>query len=204
LEEIPMAVTAQDVKRLHDQTGAGVLDCKRALEEAKGDFEEAIAILRKRGVQVATKRSGKAVTEGVIWSYIHAGNQVGVLVEVNCETDFVARTAEFRHFAEEVSMQIAAMRPRWVSPEDVPEQVLQREREILREQALGEGKPEHIVEKMVEGRLRKFYEENCLIKQPYIRDDRLTIEDLLNELMGKTGERIVIRRFVRYQVGEEA
>ncbi len=198
-----MPVSPQDVKRLHDQTGAGIMDCKRALEEANGDFEEAIAILRKAGVKVATKRAGKATTEGVVWSYIHAGNQVGVMVEINCETDFVARTDEFRKFAEEVAMQIAAMRPRWVAPEDVPEEVLEREKEILREQARSEGKPEHIVEKMVEGRLRKFYEENCLIKQPYIRDDRLTIEDLLNELMGKTGEKIVIRRFVRYQVGEE-
>ena len=198
-----MPVSPQDVKRLHDQTGAGIMDCKRALEEANGDFEEAIAILRKAGVKVATKRAGKATTEGVVWSYIHAGNQVGVMVEVNCETDFVARTDEFRKFAEEVAMQIAAMRPRWVAPEDVPEEVLEREKEILREQARSEGKPEHIIEKMVEGRLRKFYEENCLIKQPYIRDDRLTIEDLLNELMGKTGEKIVIRRFVRYQVGEE-
>lgn len=198
-----MAVSAADVKRLHDQTGAGILDCKRALEEANGDFEEAIAILRKSGIRVATKRAGKATREGVVWAYIHAGNQVGVLVEINCETDFVARTEDFRKFAEEVAMQIAAMRPRWVSPDDVPEEELEKEKEILREQARSEGKPDHIVEKMVEGRLRKFYEENCLIKQPYIRDDRLTIEDLLNELMGKTGERVVIRRFVRYQVGEE-
>ena len=198
-----MPISAQDVKKLHDQTGAGMLDCKRALEEANGDFEKAIAILRKKGVQVASKRADKATTEGVVWAYIHAGNQVGVLVEVNCETDFVARTQDFRTFAEEVAMQIAAMRPRWVSPEDVPEEVLEQEKEILREQAEREGKPPHVIEKMVEGRLRKFYEENCLLKQPYIRDDKLTIEDLLNELMGKTGERIQIRRFVRYQVGEE-
>lgn len=198
-----MPISAEDVKRLHDQTGAGILDCKRALEEAKGDFEEAVAILRKHGVHVALKRSDKAASEGVVWSYIHAGSQVGVLVEVNCETDFVARTPEFREFAEEVAMQIAAMRPQWVAPEDVPEDVLAREREILTEQARAEGKPDNIIEKMVEGRLRKFYEEMCLIKQTYIRDDRLTIEDLLNELMGKTGERVQVRRFVRYQVGEE-
>ncbi|MBC7288731.1 MAG: translation elongation factor Ts, partial [Armatimonadetes bacterium] len=190
-------------KKLHEQTGAGMLDCKRALEEANGDFEEAIAILRKKGVRVATKRAGKATREGIVWAYIHAGNQVGVLVEVNCETDFVARTEDFRRFAEEVAMQIAAMRPRWVAPEDVPEEALEREKEILREQAAAEGKPPHVVEKMVEGRLRKFYEENCLLKQPYIRDDRLTIEDLLNDLMAKTGERIQVRRFTRYQVGEE-
>jgi len=198
-----MPISAQDVKKLHDQTGAGILDCKRALEEANGDFEKAIAILRKKGVQVASKRADKATKEGVICAYIHAGSQVGVLVEINCETDFVARTEDFRKFADEVAMQIAAMRPRWVAPEDVPEEVLEQEKEILREQAEREGKPPHVIEKMVEGRLRKFYEENCLLKQPYIRDDKLTIEDLLNELMGKTGERIQIRRFVRYQVGEE-
>lgn len=198
-----MAISAADVKKLHDQTGAGMIDCKRALEEAGGNFEEAIAILRKKGVRVATKRAEKPTTQGLVHSYIHAGGQVGVLVEVNCETDFVARTEDFRTFCEEVAMQIAAMRPRWVAPEDVPEEALEREREILREQALAEGKPAQVVEKMVEGRLRKFYEENCLLKQPYIRNDSQTVEDLLNDLMAKTGERIAVRRFVRYQVGEE-
>jgi len=198
-----MPISAEDVKRLHDQTGAGIMDCKRALEEANGNFDEAVAILRKQGIRVARKRADKATQEGVVWSYIHAKNQIGVLVEVNCETDFVARTEEFQEFAQEVAMQIAAMRPQWVSPEDVPEEIVQREREILSEQARSEGKPDHVIEKMVEGRLRKFFEETCLIKQKYIRDDRLTIEDLLNELMGKTGERIMVRRFVRYQVGEE-
>ncbi|MGD9518205.1 MAG: translation elongation factor Ts [Armatimonadota bacterium] len=198
-----MPISAGDVKRLHEQTGAGMLDCKKALEQADGDFEEAVAILRKSGVQVAGKRAGKSTSQGVVWSYIHAGSQVGVLVEINCETDFVGRTEDFRQFAEEVAMQIAAMRPRWVSPEDVPAEVLEREKEILTEQARAEGKPENVIEKMVEGRLRKFYEENCLLRQPYIRDDRLTIEDLLHELVAKTGERVVIRRFVRYQVGEE-
>lgn len=198
-----MSVSAADVKKLHDQTGAGMIDCKRALEEAGGNFEEAVAILRKKGVRVATKRAAKPTTQGLVHSYIHAGGQVGVLVEVNCETDFVARTEDFRTFCEEVAMQIAAMRPRWVAPEDVPEEALEREREILREQALAEGKPPQVVEKMVEGRLRKFYEENCLLKQPYIRNDSQTIEDLLNDLMAKTGEKVAVRRFVRYQVGEE-
>jgi elongation factor Ts len=196
-------VGIEAIKKLHEQTGAGILACKEALEEAGGNFAEAIAILRKRGIRVATKRAGKPTAEGVVWAYIHAGNQVGVLVEVNCETDFVARTEDFRRFAEEIAMQVAAMQPRWVAPEDVPPEVLEREREILRQQALAEGKPEHVVDKMVEGRLRKFYEENCLLKQSYIRDDRLTVEDLLNELMAKTGERVVVRRFVRYQVGED-
>ncbi len=198
-----MPVSAADIKKLHDQTGAGISDCREALEEAGGDFEEAVALLRKKGVKVAAKRAEKPTTQGQVCSYIHAGSQVGVLVEVNCETDFVARTEDFRNFCEEVAMQIAAMRPLWVSPEDVPPEALEREREILREQAFAEGKPAQVVEKMVEGRLRKFYEENCLLKQPYIRNDSLTVEDLLNDLIGKTGERIAIRRFVRYQVGEE-
>ncbi len=198
-----MPVSAEDIKRLHDHTGAGMLDCKKALEEANGDFEEAVVILRKKGIKVATKRASKAASEGLVFSYIHAGSQVGVLVEVNCETDFVGRTDDFRNFCEEVSMQIAAMHPRWVAPEDVPQEAMEREREILAEQAKTEGKPENVIEKMVEGRLRKFYEDNCLLKQPYIRNDSVTIEDLLNELMGKTGERVVVRRFVRYQVGEE-
>jgi elongation factor Ts len=198
-----MAISPADIKKLHDQTGAGVLECKKALEESGGDFEEAVAILRKKGIKVASKRASKAASEGMVYAYIHAGSQVGVLVEVNCETDFVARTDDFRVFCEEISMQIAAMRPRWVAPEDVPQEAMDREREILREQALGEGKPANVVDKMVEGRLRKFYEDNCLLKQPYIRNDSLSIEDLLNELMGKTGERVVVRRFVRYQVGEE-
>ena len=198
-----MASSAEEIKRLHDQTGAGLLDCKKALEEANGDFEEAVVILRKKGIKVAAKRASKDASEGLVYAYIHAGNQVGVLVEVNCETDFVGRTEDFRNFCEEISMQIAAMHPRWVSPEDVPQDAMEREREILTEQAKTEGKPEAVIEKMVEGRLRKYYEENCLLKQPYIRNDSVTIEDLLNELMGKTGERIVVRRFARYQVGEE-
>jgi elongation factor Ts len=198
-----MPISAEDIKKLHEQTGAGILECKKALEEAGGDFEEAVAILRKKGVKVAAKRASKTASEGMVYSYIHAGSQVGVLVEVNCETDFLARTDDFRTFCEEISMQIAAMRPRWVAPEDVPQEAMDRERDILREQAKTEGKPENVIEKMVEGRLRKFYEDNCLLKQPYIRNDSLSIEDLLNELMGKTGERAVVRRFVRYQVGEE-
>ncbi|NSW55677.1 MAG: translation elongation factor Ts [Armatimonadetes bacterium] len=198
-----MAVSAQDVKKLREITGAGMLDCKKALEEANGDFEEAIATLRKKGIAVAAKREGKTASEGTIASYIHAGDQIGVLVEVNCETDFVARTDDLKNFAKELCMQVAAQQPRWIAPEDVPESALEKEREILREQALSEGKPESIVDKMVEGRMRKFYETYCLLKQPYIRDDSKTIEDLLNDVVAKTGEKIVIRRFTRYQVGAE-
>ena len=198
-----MSITAEDIKKLRAKTGAGIMDCKNALNEADGDMEEAVAILRKKGISVAAKREGKTATEGTVATYVHAGDQIGVLVEVNCETDFVARTDEFKAFARELCMQIAAQQPRWVSPEEVPEEALEKERRILTEQALSEGKPEHIVEKMVEGRMRKFYETYCLVKQPYIRDDSRTIEDLLNDLLAKTGEKIVIRRFVRYQVGEE-
>lgn len=198
-----MSISAQDVKKLREKTGAGMMDCKNALTEADGDFDEAVAVLRKKGVSVATKREGKVATEGTVAAYVHAGDQIGVLVEVDCETDFVARTDEFKSFARELCMQIAAQQPKWVSAEDVPEEALDKERAILKDQALAEGKPEHIVEKMVEGRMRKFYETYCLINQPYIRDDSRSIEDLLNDLLAKTGERLVIRRFVRYQVGEE-
>jgi elongation factor Ts len=198
-----MAITAEDVKRLRAKTGAGMMDCKNALVEANGDFEEAVANLRKKGVAVAAKREGKTASQGTIATYVHAGDQIGVLVEVNCETDFVARTDEFRAFGREVCMQIAAQQPRWVRPDDVPPEAVEKEREILREQALNEGKPANIVERMVEGRVSKFYQLYCLLKQPYIRDDTRTIEDLLNELLAKTGEKVEIRRFVRYQVGEE-
>lgn len=198
-----MAVNTQDIRKLREQTGAGMLDCKNALTEADGDLEEAVAILRKKGVSVAAKREGKTATEGTVSTYVHAGDQIGVLVEVNCETDFVARTDDFKAFAAELCMQVAAQQPRWVAPDDVPEEALAKEREILKEQALAEGKPENIVEKMIEGRLRKFYETHCLLKQPYIRDDSQTIEDLLNDVLGKTGEKVSVRRFIRFQVGEE-
>ena len=198
-----MAISAEQVKKLRAHTGAGIMDCKAALVEADGDFDEAVVILRKKGIQVAAKRDAKQTTAGVVCAYVHAGEKIGVLVEVNCETDFVARTADFRDFAKEVAMQVAAQQPTWVSPGDVPEQAVARERQILSEQAQTEGKPDHIVEKMVEGRLNKFYEQRCLMNQPYIRDDDIVIQDLLNHLVAKVGEKIVVRRFVRYQVGEE-
>ena len=198
-----MAVSTEEVKKLRERTGAGIMDCKGALEKANGDMEEAVAILRKQGIEVAATREAKATEQGSVAAYVHAGEQIGVLVEVNCETDFVARTQEFKEFAKNVAMQVAALQPRWVTPEDVPEEELAKEREILTEQAQTEGKPEHIVEKMVEGRLKKFYSQYCLLEQPYIRDDNITIQDLLNELTASIGEKIVIRRFVRYQVGEE-
>lgn len=198
-----MAISAADVKKLREQTGAGMLDCKNALTEANGDFEEAVATLRKKGISVAAKREGKTASQGVVTSYIHAGGQIGVLVEVNCETDFVAKTEDFQAFAREIAMQVAAQQPRWVGKDEVPADALDKERQILKEQALNEGKPANIVEKMVEGRMNKFYETYCLLNQPYIRDDSKTIEDLLNDLLAKTGEKVIVRRFVRFQVGEE-
>lgn len=198
-----MAISAQDVKTLREKTGAGMLDCKKALEEANGDIEEAVAALRKKGISVAAKREGKTASEGTIAAYVHAGDQIGVLVEVDCETDFVARTDDFKAFARELAMQVAAQQPRWVSSDEVPPDALDKERDILKEQALSEGKPENIVEKMVEGRMRKFYETYCLLNQAYIRDDSKTIEDLLNDVVAKTGEKVVVRRFVRFQVGAE-
>ncbi len=198
-----MSVDAQKVKELREKTGAGFMDCKNALTEAEGDMEQAVDLLRQKGIDVAMAREGKAAEEGIIASYVHAGNQIGVLVDLRCETDFVARTDEFREFGRDLAMQVAAMHPKWIAPEDVPSEVVEREKEVLTQQALEEGKPEHIVEKMVEGRLQKFYENVCLMKQPFIRDDSLTIEDKLNELIAACGERLVVARFVRYQVGED-
>jgi len=198
-----MAISAGDVKRLREKTGAGFMDCKAALEQCGGDFEAAVDALRKKGIAVATKKADKATQQGLVSCYIHAGDQVGVMLEVNCQTDFAARTPEFREFAHNVAMQIAAMRPRWVSRDEVPPDAIERERAVLVEQAKTEGKPQDIAEKMVEGRMRKFYEEYCLLDQKYIRDDSMTINDLLLALTGKTGELIVVRRFARFQVGEE-
>ncbi len=306
-----MAVSNEDILKLRQVTGAGIMDCKRALEEAGGDSEKAVDILRKKGIEVASTRESKSATEGVVASYVEGNGQIGVLVEVNCETDFAARSDDFREFAgniamqiadtqngscslddllketyihdeslaveellnevtgklgervvirrfvryqvgemageredesaiagtvisyvhageqigvlveincesasatladdfgefaHNIAMQVAAMQPKWICEEDVPEELLEREREVLSEQAKAEGKPEHIIEKMVEGRLRKFYSQVCLLNQPYIRDDDITIDELLNELTGKLGERLVIRRFARYQVGED-
>jgi elongation factor Ts len=196
-------ITAKEVRELRDKTGAGVLACKKALEEVDGDMEEAIALLRKKGEEIAGKRVGRTTSNGCIYSYIHAGEQVGVMVDVNCESDFVARNEDFRRFAKDVAMQITAMSPRWVSREEVPPEALAKEREILLEQARAEGKPEHIIEKMVEGRLNKFYEIHCLLDQPFIRDDSVTIQSLLTDLIARSGENIVVRRFCRFQVGEE-
>jgi elongation factor Ts len=190
---------------LREKTGGGIMACKRALQETGGNMEEAVALLRKQGEQIAEKRAGRATSSGIIASYVHAGDQIGVMVEINCESDFVARNEDFQQFAKDVAMQIAAMQPKWLCRENVPEEVLEKEREILIEQAKEEGKPDHIVEKMVEGRLRKFYEQHCLLDQAFIKDEAggQSIQDLMTDVIARTGENVSIRRFVRYQVGEE-
>jgi elongation factor Ts len=195
-------VSLELIKQLRERTAAGFMDCKRALEEAKGDIEKAIDILRKKGLAIATKRAAKETLEGVVATYIHSNKKIGVLVEVNCETDFVARTSEFQEFAHNLAMQIAATNPVAVSREQVPPEILEREKKIYEEQLKEAGKPENIIPKIIEGKLEKFYKENVLLEQPFIKNPDLTIQDLLNELMAKTGEKIVIKRFCRFQIGE--
>ncbi|MCF8027239.1 MAG: translation elongation factor Ts [Desulfobacteraceae bacterium] len=195
-------ISADMVKQLRDRSGAGIMDCKEALSECDGDMEKAADYLRKKGLATAKKRSGKVAGDGVIQSYIHMGGKIGVLVEVNCETDFVAKTDEFKEFAKNIAMHIAASSPLGVVPEDIPEDLAEREREIYRQQVLEMGKPENVAEKIVEGKMNKFYKESCLMNQLYIRDTNLTISDVLNEMIAKTGEKITINRFARFQIGE--
>ncbi|RPF49699.1 translation elongation factor Ts (EF-Ts) [Thermodesulfitimonas autotrophica] len=197
-----MEVPAKLVKELRERTGVGMMECKKALAETGGDIEKAIVLLRERGLAAAAKRAGRVAAEGMIAAYIHPGSRVGVLVEVNCETDFVAKTDDFKNFVHDVTLQIAASRPEYVSREDVPPEVIDREREILRAQARAEGKPEKVVEKMVEGRLEKFFKEACLLEQPFVKNPDITVKDLLNEVIVRTGENVVIRRFIRYELGE--
>jgi len=191
------------VKELRDKTGAGMMDCKEALTISCGDFEKAVDHLRKKGMSAATKRSSKAAKDGVIASYIHMGGKIGVLVELNCETDFVAKTDDFRLLAKELTMHIAAANPRYLKSEDIPLDVLEREKEIYRSQALAEKKPEKIWDKIIEGKLRKYYEDVCLVDQKFIKDTAITIGTLVNNMIAKTGENIVIRRFIRYQLGAD-
>ena len=197
-----MAITAAQVQELRTKTGAGVMDCKRALEESRGDVAKAVTILRKQGAARADARMSRPTTEGMIASYIHAGGRIGVLVEVNCETDFVARTEEFRALAYDLAMHIAAEQPRYLEPEDVPEEEVEREKEVYRALAVKEGKPEKVLDRIVEGRLKKFYSEACLLEQPYVRDDQKTVRELIKGAMAGMGENIVVRRFLRYQLGE--
>ncbi|MHB1126597.1 MAG: translation elongation factor Ts [Bacillota bacterium] len=195
-------ITAADVKELRVRTGAGMMDCKKALAETNGDMEKAIEYLREKGLAAAAKKSGRIAAEGVVESYIHGQGRIGVLVEINCETDFVAKTAEFRELARDIAMQIAASKPEFVNRDEVPAELIDKEREILRAQALNEGKPEKIVDKMVEGRLDKYYKDLCLIEQAYIRDPDRTVNDLIMEKIAKIGENISIRRFARFEMGE--
>ena len=195
-------ITAQMVKELRDSTGAPFIDCKVALEEVAGDLDKALDILKIKGVAKASKKVGRETPEGIVASYIHAVGKIGVMVEVNCETDFVARNEEFQTFAREVAMQIAASNPKYISKEEIPESELEREKEILKAQVLESGKPENIAEKIVEGKIEKFFEEVCLLNQTYIRDSKVKINDLLQELIAKIGENIKVRRFARFQLGD--
>lgn len=199
-----MEVTVEMVKALREKTGCGMMDCKAALNEAKGDAEKAMDILRKKGLAAAARRAGRVAAQGLIDSYIHIGAKIGVLVEVNCESDFVARNIEFQAFVKDIAMQVTASNPQYVSRDDVPDGIIQHEKDILETQAQQEGKPEKAVEKIVEGRLEKFYSEVCLLDQPYIKDPKMIIQDLLAGLVAKIGENIVIRRFIRYQLGEKS
>lgn len=197
-----MEVTLQMIKELRERTSAGINDCKKALVEAEGDMDKAAVLLREKGLAAAAKRAGRVASEGIVDSYIHGGGRIGVLVEVNCETDFVAQNEKFREFVKNIAMQIAASSPLYVSREDVPQEALDKEKEVLRQQALNEGKPEKVVEKMVEGRMKKFYEDYCLLDQQYVKDPEITVQDLLNSLIAVIGEKITIRRFVRFERGE--
>lgn len=195
-------ISASSVKELREMTGAGMMDCKRALQEADGNIDKAVEILREKGLSAAAKKAGRIAAEGIVESYIHMGGKIGVMVEVNCETDFVAKTAEFKTFVRDIAMHIAASNPLYLNKEEVPEDVIAKEKEILRAQALNEGKPEKIVDKMVEGRIEKYFKEACLLEQPFVKDTDKTINDLVNEKVAEIGEKISIRRFVRYQMGE--
>ena len=190
-----MAISAKMVKALRDKTGIGMMDCKHALEETEGEFDKAVEWLRKKGIAVAEKRADRATKEGVIFAYIHPGDKLGVLVEVNCETDFVAKTDDFRAFAKDVAMQIAAMNPMVVKREQIPEDVLEKEKEIYRTQARNEGKPEKVLDRIVDGRLEKFYQEACLMEQPFVKDSEKTIQNRQTELIAKVGENITIRKY---------
>ena len=198
-----MSVDMAMVRKLREHTGIGILECKKALEAVSGDYDKAVEHLRKKGYEKAKSKSSRATNQGVINSYIHNNNRIGVLIEVACETDFVAKNEDFIQFTKDVSMQIAAMSPEYISSKDIPEAVIDKEKEIIREQLKNSGKPENIIDNIVEGKLKKYYSEACLLNQTYFKDDQFTIESLLTEQIHKIGENIVIKRFTRYEVGEE-
>jgi elongation factor Ts len=195
-------ISADLVKQLREKTGAGIMDCKKALAETAGDMEKAVEFLRKKGLATAAKRAGRAMSEGVIESYIHMGGKLGVIVEVGCETDFVAKNADFQDFARNIAMHIAATNPIGIRPEEIPQEIVDKELEIYKAQAKETGKPDNILEKIAQGNLQKFIKENCLLDQPYVRNPDITVADLLNELIAKIGENITVKRFARFQVGQ--
>jgi elongation factor Ts len=197
-----MAITTEQIKELREATGAGILECRSALEEAKGDYEKAVDILRERGLAKAAKRSDREASDGLIELYSHGGGRVGVIVEVNCETDFVSRSEAFRNLAHEIALQIAAGSPLWVKAEDVPQAAIDREKEVARNRAKEEGKPEGSLDKIVEGRIEKYLDEVVLLRQAYIRDEKRNMHDLISEAVGTIGENIVVRRFSRWELGE--
>ncbi len=197
-----MSISAQTVKELREKTGAGMMDCKKALSETNGDLEKAINYLREKGIAKAAKRAGRVTSEGVIYSYIHPGSKLGVLVEINCETDFVARNEDFQTFAKDIAMQIAASSPVAVKREDIDPKIIEQEKVIYRQQALNEGKPEKILDKIVDGKLEKFYAESCLLEQVFVKDNDRTIKDIQNDIIAKIGENITIKRFARFMLGE--
>jgi elongation factor Ts len=196
-------IKAAQVKELRERTGAGMMDCKKALIETKGDIEKAIVYLREHGLAIAAKKAGRVAKDGRIEAYIHAGAKLGVLIEVNCETDFVAKTDDYQELCRELAMQVAASNPLYVDRADVPQERVEAEKEILELQAKNEGKPEKVIDKIISGRLEKFFQEVCLLEQPYIREPDRTVQDLINEYIAKLGENIIVRRFCRFQVGEE-
>jgi len=199
-----MEITAPMVKELREKTGAGVMDCKEALRENNGDIEEAIRYLREKGIKASERRANRAASEGIVTSYIHMGNKVGVLLELNCESDFVARNEEFQRLAKDIAMQVAATNPQYINQEDVPKEAIENEKAILKTQAINEGKPEKVIDRIVGGRLSRFYSEHCLMEQPFIRDDSQTVGQLVKESIAKFGENIVVRRFTRYLLGQES
>jgi elongation factor Ts len=190
------------IKELREATGVGILDCKEALETSNGDFDQAVEYLREKGIAAAAKRAGRTASDGVIAAYVHHGNRIAAMVELNCETDFVARTDDFQKLAYDLAMHVAASRPLYLSREEVPEEVVEKEKQVYRAQMADENKPAHIMERIIEGKLNKFYEQTCLLEQPFIRDQDLTINDLINDAVAKMGEKIVLSRFVRYEIGE--
>jgi elongation factor Ts len=198
-----LLIKAELVKELRERTGSGIMDCKKALQETEGNIEKAVVYLRERGLAAAAKKAGRATKEGIIEAYIHAGGKLGVLIEVNCETDFVAKTEDYQTLCRELAMQVAATNPTYVGRTDVPQETIDAEKSVLETQARNDGKPEKVIDKIVTGRLEKFYKDICLLEQPYIRDSEQTVQDLVNEYISKLGENIVISRFCRFKIGEQ-